>query len=126
MGKSKAGKTTKTFQAEILCKEFPRLKNYLWITHRIFNESIPFVIRYMRWMEKGKKGPLVRRFNPETAEKFKAVYHDMMGLPYKGIVELSGVDKKNLPMHLTDLTTICGVKLMHNSYYILYVGQSSA
>lgn len=94
MGKNKAGKTTKTFQAEILCKEFPRLKDYLWITHRIFNESIPFVIRYMRYMEKGKKGPITRRFNPEIAEKFKAVYYDMMGLPYKGIVELSGVDKK--------------------------------
>lgn len=85
----------KTFQAKVLC-EYPRVRDYLWATHRIFNECLPLIIKYMRWMELGSGGPLLGKFGKKRAEEFSAIYHDMMGLPYEGLgIRLFGQCKEH-------------------------------
>lgn len=75
----------KTFQAKINTPH-KRLIDYLWITHRIFNESLPLVIKLMRRMEKGKRGELAGLYDNVAAEKLRAVYCDMMGLDFQSQV----------------------------------------
>lgn len=85
----------KTFQAKVRC-EYPRVRDYLWATHRIFNECLPLIIKHMRWMELGSRGPLVEKFGKRRAEEFSAIYRDMMGLPYEGLgIRLFGQCKEH-------------------------------
>ncbi len=69
--------STKAIQAKVLCPR-PRLRDYLWATHRLFNEALAFTLKEMLAMKHGAKGPLAKRFGPETAEKFRAIWADMM------------------------------------------------
>lgn len=73
---------TRAFKNRIII-EYPRLLDYLKLTHRYFNESLTYVMRYYKWMEKGANGPLAQKFSPERAEEFRAIYYDMMGLPFQ-------------------------------------------
>jgi IS605 OrfB family transposase len=69
--------SVKAIQAKVVCRHL-RLRDYLWATHRLFNEALAFAIKEMLAMKHGAKGPLAKRFDPETAEKFQAVWADMM------------------------------------------------
>ncbi len=68
---------TKAIQAKVLCPQ-PRLRDYLWATHRLFNEALVFALKEMLAMKQGARGPLAKRFDPVTAEKFQAIWADMM------------------------------------------------
>lgn len=76
--------SVKAIQAKVVCTQ-SRLRDYLWASHRLFNESLAFVIKQLLAMKHGADGPLRERFDKKTAEKFRAVYCDMMGIGFEGL-----------------------------------------
>lgn len=90
----------RSFTARLSARTPRRLRDYLWATHRLFNESLAYLLKHYFWMqnltdrppEQDKRNQLRVRFaaNTEQLDRLRAVYLDMMGLPGMG---LEGVPK---------------------------------
>jgi hypothetical protein len=78
----------RSFTARLSKKTPRRLRDYLWATHRLFNESLAYLLKHYFWMqnltdrtpEQDGKNRLRQRFVGERLSHFHAVYRDMMGL----------------------------------------------
>jgi hypothetical protein len=44
----------RSFTARLSRKTPRRLRDYLWATHRLFNESIPYLLKHYFWMQNVK------------------------------------------------------------------------
>jgi IS605 OrfB family transposase len=67
---------TKTFSAKI--RADAKNREYLWLTHVAYNQAVCLAMRHMKWMERGKNGPMARRVGENWAERLRVVYDDMM------------------------------------------------
>lgn len=63
--------------------DYPRLIDYLKLTNRYVNESLILVMRYYKAMSKAEQSFLRNRFDKRSCEEFKAIYYDIMGLPFQ-------------------------------------------
>jgi hypothetical protein len=81
----------RSFTARLSTNTPRRLRDYLWATHRLSNESLAYLLKHYFWMqnltdrppEEDKKNRLRERFatEPERLDRLHLVYLDMMGLP---------------------------------------------
>lgn len=78
----------RSFTARLSAKTPRRLRDYLWATHRVFNESLAYLLKHYFWLQNltdrdadnDKKNVLRRRFDPAQIERLRLIYRDMMGL----------------------------------------------
>jgi len=78
----------RSFTARLSRKTHRRLRDYLWATHRIFNESLAYLLKHYFWMqnltdrelEQDKKNRLRQRFDAAQLDQLQLIYRDMMGL----------------------------------------------
>ncbi|GMU24703.1 MAG: hypothetical protein AMXMBFR13_47760 [Phycisphaerae bacterium] len=95
----------RSFTARLARNTPRRCRDYLWATHRIFNESLAYVLKHYFWMqnltdrESGRdaRNRLRERFAIERdqLDRIRLVYLDMMGLPGEaGGVALQGLPKE--------------------------------
>ncbi len=78
----------RSFTARLARSTPRRLRDYLWATHRIFNESLAYLLKHYFWMqnltdrktEEDSRNHLRRRFDEEHLQRLRVVYRDMMGL----------------------------------------------
>lgn len=85
----------RSFTARLSTKTPPRLKDYLWSTHRLFNESLAYLLKHYFWMqnltdrepEQDQKNRLRERFRTDPAHlaSLRLAYLDLMGLPGDGL-----------------------------------------
>jgi hypothetical protein len=95
----------RSFTARLAADTPRRLRDYLWATHRLFNESLAYLLKHYFWMqnlsdrtpEEDKKNRLRRRFanNPEQLDRLHLVCREMMGIRGTvGAVTLQGLPKE--------------------------------
>ncbi len=78
----------RSFTARLSAKTPRRLRDYLWATHRIFNESLAYVLKHYFWMqnlndrtaEQDRRNRLRNRFDDAQLDRLRMIYRDMMGL----------------------------------------------
>lgn len=78
----------RSFTARLTARTPRRLRDYLWATHRLFNESLAYLLKHYFWIqnltdrkpEEDRKNRLRKRFDEEQLERLRLVYRDMMGL----------------------------------------------
>lgn len=80
----------RSFTARLAARTPRRLRDYLWATHRLFNESLAYLLKHYFWMqnltdrhaEDDKKNELRKRFmlNENQLDRLRLIYRDMMGL----------------------------------------------
>jgi len=78
----------RSFTARLSRQTPLRLRQYLWATHRIYNESLAYLLKHYFWMqnltdrkpEEDGKNRLRERFDGGQLERLRMIYRDMMGL----------------------------------------------
>jgi len=78
----------RSFTARLARNTPRRLRDYLWATHRIFNESLCYLLKHYFWMqnltdrapEEDQKNRLRNRFDAAQLQRLRLIYRDMMGL----------------------------------------------